>query len=125
MRREDLFRSGRKQPANAAHQRPLARCTDREGQPAARPAGGEDAEPRDVGEARADHVAVAARHQESNVRNQRAVEPALQDCRNPVPPCRVDEDQRVGPEFLCEDLRQRVAHHPAYGFPFGLGQLAA
>ena len=87
----------RAEQAHPPRQRPPPRRADEGGQPPACPAGGEDAQPRDVLQAGADGLVHPVGHQEGHIGQQHPVKPALQHRGQAVPPGRVDEDQRVAP----------------------------
>src|SRR6056297_694224 len=96
VRREDLPVAPGAEKADPARYRPPSGSADEAGEPPARPAGREDAKPRDVRETRFDRAA-GLRHQKGDAGHQDAVEPALQDRRQPIPPGRIDEDEGVAP----------------------------
>jgi hypothetical protein len=68
VRREDPAMTLRAEKPDPRAKSSAARRADKRGQPPARPAGGEDAEPGDVGEARPDR-APGLRHQEGHARH--------------------------------------------------------
>ncbi len=124
MRGKGCALAGFAQIPDPLHQRALAGRADERGQPAACTAGGEDAKPGDVHQARADGAVLRVGQVERDVGQKHTVKTALQHGGQAVPPRRVDEDQRVAPAQVFHLGRDAggVGRAVEVALPFRAGQ---
>lgn len=98
--RKDMPAPPRAQRPQPAQQRALSRRADDLRQPPACATGGKDAKPPDLRQVRADGAAPDRGKCKGHAGQQNPVHPSLEHRGQPIPPCRIDKDQRIAPQKI-------------------------